>query len=159
MMDGMQYKYSPFLFLLFCAFMAQSESIEGVTLPTTESKTQEKTFVQYAPMPNITIQLSEIEQVINDKQAFKKKLLALYSDLLPALRYKAFTENTPESALAYNTAEAAGFELVRLYLLSPEKVGEDEFEFIERIVIDDGYATAKELATSILPNLATSQVH
>lgn len=153
----MSFRHWPLTLPLYIALCC-SVSATVIANPSVETTAQTEAaaqplFVDYAPMPDYTAQFSSIESARNDKARFKQRLLAFYSALLPALRYRAFNDETSESAVAYNTAESASFELARLYLMNPTSIGEDEFAFLENVVIDDGYTTAKELVNNILPRL------
>lgn len=113
--------------------------------------------IEYAAMPDYEQLFREIDLAKEDKKALKLSLLAFYSTLMPALRYEAFALEVPEALVAYSSAEVPSYELVKLHLLDPGSVNQDEYAFYERIVISDSYATAQELVLNILPTIPTEK--
>jgi hypothetical protein len=87
----------------------------------------------------------------------KVSLLNFYSSLLPVLRYEALVLEVPEALTAYSSAESASYELAKLHLIDPETLEPSEYQFYERVVVEDSYEIAKELVLNVLPFIPSSE--
>lgn len=104
-------------------------------------------------LPDYRDMFEKIQNVKSDKSEFKRQLLGFYSSILPVLRESAFTHRIYEAEVAYSLAEPSGYDLVKLHLMNVDSMSIEEYEFFERVVLNNSFSAAQSLVLELLPQI------
>ncbi|WP_146493189.1 hypothetical protein [Vibrio cyclitrophicus] len=143
--------------LTFSTLVMAKESQEPVITSSQTNIPPHSFKAQIVEMPDYQRLFGAISSNKNDIYALKVNLLNFYSSLLPVLRYEALVLEIPEALTAYSSAESASYELAKLHMTDPNSVEPGEYQFYERVVLEDSYEIAKELVLNVLPLIPTTE--
>ena len=150
-------KLIPVVLLTFSTLVMANESQKPVITSSDTTNSHQSTTRQIVEMPDYERLFGAITSNKGDINALKVSLLNFYSSLLPVLRYEALVLEVPEALTAYSSAESASYELAKLHLIDPETLEPSEYQFYERVVVEDSYEIAKELVLNVVPFIPSSE--